>query len=73
MRNRDGKKPHYTKIEKNDEMEKMREKIAEVLREQGYDATTEKRADRPNTKKINGQKWEMWRKGKLRNSRDVSA
>jgi hypothetical protein len=73
MRNRDGKKPHYTKIEKNDEMEKMREKIAEVLEEQGYDATTEKRKDRPDTKKINGQKWEMWRKGKLRNPRDVRA
>ncbi|MEA4876527.1 MAG: hypothetical protein VB083_01300 [Aminobacterium sp.] len=72
-RKKNGKKPDFSKLEKIEEMEKMREKIAEVLREQGYDATTEKRKDRPDTKKINGQKWEMWRKGKLRNPRDVRA
>lgn len=72
-RKKNGKKPDFSKLEKIEEMEKMREKIAEVLEEQGYDATTEKRKDRPDTKKINGQKWEMWRKGKLKNSRDVRA
>lgn len=72
-REKDGKKTQYDRQGKKMQMEKMREKIAEVLRGQGYDATTEKRKDRPDTKKINGQKWEMWRKGKLKNLRDVRA
>jgi len=72
-REKDGKKTQYDRQGKKMQMEKMREKIAEVLEEQGYDATTEKRKDRPDTKKIDGQKWEMWRRGKLKNSRDVRA